>query len=102
MTLNALRASRRIGDEYRRYLRSTFPMRRPDLRAEFAAQLDGGFALHRGPILQAAAPYVAGASVRDLVEEGVLHEGLLRLPATAFPVERPLYAHQEEAIRKAV
>jgi ATP-dependent helicase YprA (DUF1998 family) len=102
MTLDALRATRRIGDEYRRYLRATFPLRRPDLREEFAARLEDGFRLQRGPILQAAAPYVRGASVRELVNEGVLHPGLLRLPETVFPVDRPLYRHQEEAVRKAV
>lgn len=102
MTLDPLSASRRIHDEYRRYLKSTFPVRRPDLASAFASQLDGAFALSRGPILQAAAPYATGASVRELVQEGVLADGFLELSDDCFPIDRPLYVHQEQAIRKAV
>lgn len=100
--LDPLRASRRIEDEYRRYLRSTFPLRRRDLARAFSEQLSDGFRLSRGPILQASAPYVAGASVEDLVGEGLLSERFRHLSAGAFPTDRPLYAHQERAIRKAV
>lgn len=100
--LDPLRASRRIRDEYRRYLSSAFPLRREELRAQFEEQLDRSFALSKGPILQASAPYVTGATVRDLVEEGVLADGFLRLSRDAFDLDRPLYVHQEQAIRKAV
>lgn len=100
--LDPLHASDRIRDEYRRYLRSTFPLRRPDLQQAFADQLDGRFTLARGPILQASAPYSAAGSVRKLVDEGVLSERFLRLKPEQFPVDRALHKHQEQAIRKAV
>lgn len=100
--LDPLRATDRIREEYRRYLRSTFPLSRGDLARGFVQQLDSGFPLARGPILQASAPYVVGASVSDLVAEGVLSEHFRRLSIDAFPIERVLYEHQEHAIRKAV
>jgi ATP-dependent helicase YprA (DUF1998 family) len=81
---------------------STFPLRRQELAKELQEQLATGFQLSQGPLLQASAPYAAGASVRELVEEGVLHETFLRMPPEAFPIDRPLYLHQEQAIRKAV
>src|SRR5436305_125532 len=100
--LDPLHASRRIRDEYRRYLSSTFPLRRAELRDQFEAQLDREFPLSKGPILQASAPYVTAASVEQLVDEGVLAPGLRRIRDDAFPLSRPLYVHQERAIRKAV
>jgi hypothetical protein len=99
--LDPLHASRRIHEEYRRYLSSTFPLRRADLREDFEAQLEADFPLAKGPILQAAAPYLTGACVERLIAEGVLDGGFRRL-ADAFPLERPLYHHQELALRKAV
>jgi hypothetical protein len=100
--LDPLHASRRIRDEYRRYLSSTFPLRRAELRDQFEAQLDREFPLSKGPILQASAPYVTAATVEQLVDEGVLAPGLRRIQDDAFPLTRPLYVHQEQAIRKAV
>src|SRR5438874_6459941 len=99
--LDALRASRRIRDEYRRYLSSTFPLRRRELRDQFERQLDREFAISKGPILEASAPYVTGVSVEDLITEGVLSDGFRRIGENAFPLERPLYLHQEHAVRKA-
>src|SRR4051812_34558837 len=100
--LDPLRATRRIHDEYRRYLRSTFPLRRPDLTEAFNTQLDGEFPLAKGPYLQVSAPYASGASLTDLVHQGVLDERMLALGEAGFPVERPLHRHQEVAVRKAV
>ena len=100
--LNALETCRRIEADYRRYLRSTLPLRRPDLRRQFAERLEYDFRVAKGPYLQASPPYVAGRSVAELVDEGLLSESFRRMSRDAFPIERPLYAHQEEAVRKAI
>ena len=100
--LNALKASERIEEEYRRYLTSTFPLRRPDLRREFDAQLASAFPLSKGPFLEASPPYEPGKPLQELIEEGLLHSSLARLPAEALPPKRDLYLHQEQAVRKAV
>lgn len=98
--LDALATSRRIRDEYARYLRSTFSLRDPLLRADFEAALDLHYPLARGPFLQASPPYVGGSTVAELVAEGLLSQEFSKLGGS-FPLDRPLYRHQEEAIRKA-
>lgn len=99
--LDPLRAADRIAGDYVRYLRSAFTPQDPALRADFDAQLADGRHLSRGPILQAVPPYATGASIRSLVDEGVLHPALTDLEATGFGVDRPLYWHQEQAVRRA-
>jgi len=99
--LNALATCRQIEADYRRYLRSTLPLRRQDLRDQFADRLEHDFRVAKGPYLQASPPYVAGASVSSLVGEGVLSPTFLDVGHDAFPIDRPLYVHQERAIRKA-
>lgn len=100
--LNAIETSYRISQEYRRYLKSTFPLRTEELRNEFSAALDNDFPLTKGPYLQASPPFAEGCSLRQLVAEGVLSPGFSRVFSEALPADRPLYHHQETAIRKAV
>ena len=100
--LDPLTASERIRDSYRRYLVSTFSPRTGGLGAEFEALLSNEFKLTRGPILQASAPFEPGASVADLMAEGVLSADWQDVGDESFPVERPLHLHQEQAVRKAV
>jgi ATP-dependent helicase YprA (DUF1998 family) len=98
--LDPIAISAAINDSYRRYLRSTFAPQRPELAAEFDQAL-ASFRLANGPYLQASPPYETGVSLQRLVDEGVLSSGFSRL-SDVFPASRGLYAHQEEAIRKAV
>lgn len=46
-------------------------------------------------------PKVSGTTLDDLARDGVVSEGLLQQLARtdAFPIKRPLYAHQEQALR---
>ena len=99
--MNPLEVSQRIADNYRSYLLSAFPLRDPDLRRDFIGQLESGFPLTRGPFLEASSPFKVGASIRQLIDNGVLSQGFLDL-AEHLPPDRPLYVHQETAIRKAV
>lgn len=98
--LDPQRAADRIAGDYVRYLRSAFSPRDPRMRTDFEAQLADGRQLTKGPILQAQAPYATGASVGQLIDEGVLGPRLRALAATGFGLDRPLYHHQEQAIRK--
>lgn len=100
--LDPLSAAQRIERDYRRYLQSAFSPADPELGRDFRDQLTNGLRLSRGPILQAQAPYSAGASIASLIDEGVLDHGFLRHDGTLLDLERPLYVHQEQAIRKAV
>ena len=99
--LDALETSERIDRAYRGYLKSTFQPRRPDLVREFGQAVENA-ELTKGVFLEASAPFEQGATVRDLVEEGVLSQHFLRFPDDVFPIDRALHAHQESAIRKAL
>ena len=92
--LDPLRATAAIESEYRRYLRSTFAPRTEWVRDEFAHALDHALDLAKGPYLQASPPFVAGASIRGLMDEGLLAGRMAELPVEALPIERSLYQHQ--------
>ncbi len=57
--------------------------------------------LDKGPYLEATPPYAPGATLRELITEGVLSDRFAALASPALPLDRPLYRHQEAAIRKA-
>ena len=102
MSIDPIKVSERIEDEYRSYLRSSFPIADPALNRDFDRQLRGEFALTKGPLLEATPPYESGASVRELVDQGVLSQRFLDFSEEALPLDRPLYHHQEDALRRAV
>lgn len=100
MNFDPIRTAAGLEEAYRTYLASTLRFGHPELQKQFKEQmLDKGF-LSKGPLLEATPPYLLGAAVQDLVAEGVLSSGLLRL-GPELPSARPLYTHQEAAIRGA-
>jgi len=99
--VDVVATSARLGATYRRYLRSLLPVREPALAAALRAAIDGSPLLTKGPILEATPPYRTGASLRDLIGDRVLDPAFARLGGPALPLDRPLYLHQEQAIRKA-
>ncbi|WP_079046307.1 DEAD/DEAH box helicase [Carbonactinospora thermoautotrophica] len=100
-TFDPLAASRSIDETYRRYLRSLLPVRDPRLAAELDAVIGAEAQLLKGPLLESSPPYATGATLRDLIAEGVLDPALALLESPALPLDRPLYRHQELAVRKA-
>ena len=97
--VNPLSVSRKIERAYQGYLRSTFAPREERWRAEFERGLAAQLTLTRGPYLQATPPFEPGATLRELMSEGILGEGFSRLPDPVFPLDRHLHRHQERAIR---
>ena len=95
--LDALKTSQRIDAAYRNYLRSTFEPARTDIGQEFEAAIDAA-ELTKGPFIEASAPFQSGATVRQLVEEGLLSP--CGKDFRRMPIDRPLHLHQEVAIRK--
>ena len=100
-TIDALDASHDITTTYRRYLQSLLAVRDPDMDAALRDAIDSTPMLDKGPYLEATPPYAAGASLQDLIGEGILGSGFAALGSPTLPLERPLYVHQEQAIRKA-
>jgi len=99
--VDAIATSSLLSATYRRYLRSLLPVRDPALAAALAGSIAASSLLTKGPLLEATPPYQTGASLRDLVGEGVLDPAFVRLEGPALPLDRPLYRHQEQALRKA-
>ena len=101
--LDAVAVSHLVRDTYLRYLRTLIPIREPALADAVYTALAEESALVSGPYLEATPPYRAGASVGQLIDEGVLSPWLRRLDhEDGLPLDRPLYRHQEMATRKAV
>lgn len=99
--LDPLAASRHIESTYLRYLQSLLPVRHPQIARALNDQVVHGELLTKGPILEANPPYAKGATLADLVADKTLAAEMSRLSSPVLPFDRPLYLHQEQAIRKA-
>jgi len=93
-----IEASREIADRYRRYLRTMFYFRDPELRTSFEKALDD-WELVRGPYLEATPVYRRVRPVSEVLRD-VLGEQIDPGFARAAIGDRPLFSHQEEAIRR--
>lgn len=93
-----IEASREIADRYRRYLRTMFYFRDPELRTSFEKALDD-WELVRGPYLEATPVYRRARPVSEVLRE-ILGEEIDPGFARAAIGDRPLFSHQEEAIRR--
>jgi ATP-dependent helicase YprA (DUF1998 family) len=100
-TLDALATSELLAHTHRRYLRTLLPIREPALAQALAQAITDSPVLSRPPLLEATPAYATGATLRELVAEGVLEERFGELTGSFLPLDRPLYKHQESAIRKA-
>jgi ATP-dependent helicase YprA (DUF1998 family) len=100
--MDVLELSQQVVERYRRYLLTTFEFRDPVLRASFEEALNRE-SLSRGPYIEATPPFRRGRTPRELLGELFQgeeppDEGFLQ----ALFGNRPLYRHQEEAIRRTV
>jgi ATP-dependent helicase YprA (DUF1998 family) len=101
--MNPLQVCGRIQDSYRNYLRTTFSPRRDAWRRDFFAALNSPERpLTRGPYVQATPPFAKGGTLDELIRQGVLSAEFRRIDPAVFPPDRPLYWHQEQAIRKVL
>jgi ATP-dependent helicase YprA (DUF1998 family) len=101
-TLHPITTTTNIRETYVRYLRTIYPIQDPQMRAQFWAALEKTDVLVKGPLLEAAPPFVNGRSLQDLIDTGILHPGFRRLASETLPLKRPLYAHQDRAITHIV
>jgi ATP-dependent helicase YprA (DUF1998 family) len=100
--LDAVAVSELIRGSYLRYLRTLLPVRDGRLQTAIQDALSFGDELVRGPMLEATPPYAQGASLKELIHEGVLSRWMERIGhADGVPLDRALYRHQELAVRKA-
>lgn len=99
-SIDAVVTSETIKATYRRYLSSLLAVRDPKIDAALRHAIDNTDILDKGPYLEATPPYAPGASLQELVSEGVLAQGFVDLASDALPLDRPLYVHQEQSIRR--
>ncbi|MCK0093734.1 DEAD/DEAH box helicase [Rhodococcus sp. F64268] len=98
--LDPLATARQIDETYKRYLKTLLGPSDPAIAAAFDAAIDETRLLTKGPLLELTPPYKPGKSIPDLIGEGVLRPGLADLYPNPNELNRPLYLHQERAIRK--
>ena len=92
---NPIEKSEYIREEYKEYIRSSFELSNSDLRSAFETQLEKE-QLFKGPYVALDLPFQRGKNINQLVEDGSLCKSFKNLGN--LNLERPLYAHQEEAI----
>ena len=90
-----------IVETYRRYLGSLLPLRDEQILAQVDARLAEAGTVFQGPLLEMTPPFLAGSSLQQLVDEGVLAAGFPRYFSGDLPGNRALYLHQERSIRRA-
>jgi ATP-dependent helicase YprA (DUF1998 family) len=101
-SLDPLEATTHIRQSYLRYLQSIYPFQDERLRADFWRALEQPDALVKGPLLESAPEFCKGRSLADFVRAGILSPGFAALSGPALPYDRPLHAHQDQAVDKAV
>ncbi|GAP11861.1 distinct helicase family with a unique C-terminal domain including a metal-binding cysteine cluster [Bellilinea caldifistulae] len=100
-TLHPIHTTAHLRDTYIRYLKTIKPFQDERLRKEFAQALEEEDLLIKGPYLEITPPFETGKSIRELVQEGILSQKFQTLcDPGGLDYERPLYLHQETAIRK--
>ncbi|MEQ8973233.1 MAG: DEAD/DEAH box helicase [Coleofasciculus sp. C1-SOL-03] len=82
-----------------RYLLTAYPLRDPHLRYGLEEQLKQPGTIWQYPYLEGSQPYQTTKSVSELVKLDVLHPDVAHL---FTPAQRPLYKHQEQAVRAVV
>lgn len=102
MSIHPLHGKNNIEKNYLNYLQNQFPINDETINKAFKNQLFKKNALAKGPYLEVSAPYIEGKTISNLIDEGVLNPQMKGLNQQELPKDRPLFSHQEKAIRKAI
>ncbi len=86
----------KVKEAYRRYIETSFPIRREALRREFNRLVEGEHLLWQELFISLARPYQPGGTFTDLIAEGVLGPEIL---GAQWGFER-LFWHQAQAVRR--
>ncbi len=95
-----IKASQRIVDNYRNYVLTTFKTNIQTYNEQLKDILAEGKNLYKGPILQISDNYVKTHTLQELIDDGLLSSGFLKLQTDDMSPEFRLYKHQEESIGK--
>ena len=98
MSFSPVLASDHIYDKYKRYLRTIFSIDNENYNQQFHKLLEDKASFAKGPYLEVQDSFEKGKSVAELIDEGMLPKDFRKI---GMPQQRPLYKHQEVALRKA-
>lgn len=98
MSFSPVEASKSISEKYFRYLNTAFNIGAPYSK-EFRQLVNKNSSLAKGPYLDVTDTFKSGKSIDDLIKEGLLPRSFLKINMN---MTRPLYLHQELALRKIV
>ena len=99
MKFDPFKTANVIRDTFRSYTAKTFFINDPELQEEFQEELNS-FPISNGPFIESPNSFKQGRSIRELVDEGVFSKEFNTLMQNQEGIlNRPLYAHQEKAIR---
>ena len=101
MSLNPIKTTESISKRYCAYLATSFQLDDQNLQQQFIEELKPEKFI-KGPILEATPPFETGKTLDELIDEGVLSTHFKNLMCDELPLNRPLYQHQEVAIRKTI
>ena len=98
MSMDPILTRDTIKQDYQDYLASILSVRSAEITTK-AVQAVKDHAFVKGPYLEATPPFVAGKSLHQLYDEGIISGEFAKI-AEDIHYDRSLYAHQEKAIRK--
>lgn len=100
VSMNPIETTKTIQNDYLAYLQSILKVK-DDTLTKQAYQALNRSKFVKGPFLEATPPFVTGAKISELIQEGVASKEFKSIEEAA-EINRPLYAHQETAFRKLV
>ncbi len=94
-----------IKKTYIGYINTTFHFRNQNLQRKLIETLDK--TVSKGPYIEIKDSFKSGKSIQQLIEDGVLSNLFRDLESSKkyppkIPISRPLYLHQEKAVKKIV
>lgn len=98
MSLKPVETTQAIRKQYLSYLKSKFISKDQSIGKQAAALLEIDNKFVKGPYVEVTPPFMAGKTLNELINEGVLAKDISLVNQQELPVNRPLYSHQEEAI----
>lgn len=98
--LNPVVLSRAIKDTFADYVATTLSIADERYAELLKAELRKDGIIAKGPYLELGDAYKTGATIRELIAGGVMSPLFERF-GQGFKLDRPLYVHQESAVRAA-
>ena len=97
--LDPIAATEQPRQDFIRHLMTAYPLRDPHLRYGLKQKLEQPGTVWQHPYVEGSQPYRAANSVKDLINQGLLHPELEFL---FQPSQRSLYEHQQTAVKKII